>query len=128
MVAWVDGVALATSTGMIGDGCGSGGVAALLHLHVIFIEGEHGQVGARARHVAGPAPAGQKATWVVQGGEWRAVSSGVCGAPVAAVATDAGVGGGGRERLSEGRGEGGRWGNAADVAGAANAGMGVGMT
>lgn len=125
MVAWVDGVALATSAGMIGDGCGSGGVAALLHLHVVFIEGEHGQVGARARHVAGPASAGHKATWVVQGGEWRAVSSGVC---VAAVATDAGVGAGGRERLREGRGEGGRWGNATDVAGAANARMSVGTT
>lgn len=47
----------------------------------------------------------------------------VCGT---AVAAGAGVGAGGRKRLSEGRREGGRWGDTANVAGAANARMGVG--
>lgn len=59
---------------------------------------------------------------LVQGGECPTVLDGACGAAVT------GVGAGRRERFGEGCGERGRWGDAADVASAADAHMSVGMT
>ena len=57
-VARVDNVALAPTAGMIGGRWSSGGAAALPLVNLFFIEAEHGQVGARPRHVASPAAAG----------------------------------------------------------------------
>lgn len=59
---------------------------------------------------------------LMQGGEWPVAPGGACGA---AVAAGAGVRAGSGERLAVGCGEGDRWGYAADVAGAADAHMGV---
>lgn len=120
-VTGVDGVALAAAPGVIVDGCGPRGGAALLPLQFVFVEDEHGQVGARARHVAGPTAAGREAMRPVHVGAWPVALGGAGGAVIAV------VGGHGRQWLGERSGEGGRRGDAADVAGAADARMGVGM-